>query len=74
MWSSGSQAGTLGHPDPQHYPGWVAPAPLTLRAEVLQVVRECATQYGFGSPFVTEQYLRERTPVLSMSRMDGNQR
>jgi sulfate adenylyltransferase len=54
--------------------GGVAPAPLTLRAEVLQVVRECATQYGFGSPFVTEQYLRERTPVLSMSRMDGNQR
>ena len=53
--------------------GGVEPAPLTLRAEVLQVVRECATQYGFGSPFVTEQYLRERTPVLSMLPMDGGQ-
>ena len=46
--------------------GGVEPAPLTLRAEVLQVVRECAVTYGFGSPFVTDQYLRERTPVMSM--------
>ena len=49
------------------------PAPLTLRAEVLQVVRECAATYGFGSPFVTEKYLRERTPVLCMPAMDGSQ-
>jgi sulfate adenylyltransferase len=49
----------------------VAPAPLTLRAEVLQVVRECAERYGFGSPFVTEKYLAERTPVLSMPAMDS---
>jgi sulfate adenylyltransferase len=53
--------------------GGVEPAPLTLRAEVLQVVRECAEMYGFGSPFVTSQYLRERTPVLSMPAMDGSQ-
>jgi sulfate adenylyltransferase len=51
--------------------GGVAPAPLTLRAEVLQVVRECAERYGFGSPFVTEKYLAERTPVLSMPAMDS---
>ena len=43
--------------------GGVEPAPLTLRAEVLEVVHECADNYGFGSPFVTEEYLRNRTPV-----------
>jgi sulfate adenylyltransferase len=53
--------------------GGVAPAPLTLRAEVLQVVRECAERYGFGSPFVTDKYLAERTPVLSMPAMDARQ-
>jgi sulfate adenylyltransferase len=47
--------------------------PLTLRAEVLQVVRECATTYGFGSPLVTAQYLRQRTPVMSMPAMDGRE-
>ena len=52
--------------------GGVEPAPQTLRAEVLQVVRECAATYGFGSPFVTAQYLRERTPVMSMPALDGN--
>ncbi|MBM3224923.1 MAG: sulfate adenylyltransferase [Candidatus Tectomicrobia bacterium] len=51
--------------------GGIEPAPLTLRAEVLQVVRACAATYGFGSPFVTEQYLRERAPVLSMPAMDA---
>jgi sulfate adenylyltransferase len=53
--------------------GGVEPAPLTLRAEVLQVVRECAAQYGFGSAFVTAQYLKARTPVMSMPAMDGSQ-
>ena len=53
--------------------GGVEPAPLTLRAEVLQVVRECAVTYGFGSPFVTDQYLRQRTPVMSMGTMDVSQ-
>ena len=52
--------------------GGVEPAPLTLRAEVLQVVRACAAQYGFGSPFVTEQYLHERTPVMSMSPLGAS--
>ena len=41
--------------------GGTEPAPLTLRPEVLDVVRECAEAYGFGSPFVTEQY-READP------------
>jgi sulfate adenylyltransferase len=51
--------------------GGVEPAPLTLRAEVLDVVRACAEQYGFGSPFVTDNYLQNRTPVMSMSAIDG---
>ena len=50
--------------------GGVEPAPLTLRAEVLEVVRECALRYGFGSPFVTEEYLQNRTPVMSMTAID----
>jgi sulfate adenylyltransferase len=54
--------------------GGVEPAPQTLRAEVLQVVRQCAEAYGFGSPFVTTQYLRERTPVMSMPAMDTSPR
>lgn len=51
--------------------GGVEPAPLTLRAEVLEVVRECAQRYGFDSPFVTENYLQNRTPVMSMPVMDA---
>jgi sulfate adenylyltransferase len=51
--------------------GGVEPAPLTLRAEVLEVVRACAEQYGGGSPFVTEQYLQHRMPVMSMPAMHG---
>lgn len=50
--------------------GGTEPAPLTLRSEVLEVVRECAETYGFGSPFVTEQYLENRTPVMSMHDMN----
>ena len=46
--------------------GGAEPAPQTLRAETLAIVRQCAEQYGFGSPFVTEQYLRERSPVLTI--------
>ena len=50
--------------------GGVEPAPLTLRPEVLEVVRECADQYGFGSPFVGDRYLTDRTPVMSMHSID----
>ena len=50
--------------------GGEEPAPTTLRAEVLAVVRECADKYGFGSPFVEENYLANRIPVMSMPAMD----
>ena len=51
--------------------GGVDPAPQTLRPEILEVVRDCAQRYGFGSAFVTEQYLQNRTPVMSMHPMGG---
>ena len=68
--------GICGHPDTKQdlagrlirsiIDGGAAPAPQTLRAETLAVTRQCAEQYGFGSPFVTERYLRERTPPLTV--------
>ena len=67
--------GVCGHPDTKQdlagrlirsiIDGGAEPAPQTLRAETLAIVRQCAQEYGFGSPFVTERYLRERTPVLT---------
>ena len=68
--------GFCGHPDTKQdlagrlirsiIDGGAEPAPQTLRAETLALVRQCADEYGFGSPFVTERYLRERTPVLTI--------
>ena len=68
--------GICGHPDTKQdlagrlirsiIDGGAEPAPQTLRAETLALVRQCADEYGFGSPFVTEQYLQERTPVLTI--------
>ena len=52
--------------------GGVEPAPTTLRSEVLEVVRDCAEKYGFGSPFVGEKYLANRTPVMSMPKLELN--
>ena len=52
--------------------GGAEPAPTTLRAEVLSVVRECADKYGFGSPFVGENYLANRTPVMTLPAWDCN--
>ena len=68
--------GICGHPDTKQdlagrlirsiISGGTDPAPQTLRAETLEVVQRCAQQYGFGSPFVTEQYLSQRTPVMTI--------
>ena len=35
-----------------------------------QIAGECAEKYGFGSPFVGEKYLANRTPVMSMPRLE----
>ena len=50
--------------------GGVEPAALTLRPEVLEIVKQCSDRYGFGSPFVGDDYLALRTPVLSMHALD----
>ena len=49
--------------------GGAGPAATTLRPQVLEIVRECAEKYGMGSPFVTPDYLENRTPVITMPEM-----
>ncbi len=44
----------------------VKPPRLIFRPEVFDLVMECAERYGFGSPFVTDEYLEKRTPVFSI--------
>lgn len=44
----------------------VKPPRLIFRPEVFDLVMECAEKYGFGSPFVTDEYLAKRTPVFSI--------
>ena len=49
--------------------GGAGPAATTLRPQVLEVVRHCAETYGMGSPFVTTEYLENRTPVITMPEL-----
>jgi sulfate adenylyltransferase len=44
----------------------VKPPRLIFRPEVFDLVMDCAEKYGFGSPFVTDEYLEKRTPVFSI--------
>jgi sulfate adenylyltransferase len=44
----------------------VKPPRLIYRPEVFDVIMETAEQYGFGSAFVTENYLAKRTPVFTI--------
>jgi len=44
----------------------VKPPRLIFRPEVFDLVMDCAEKYGFGSPFVTDEYLAKRTPVFSI--------
>jgi sulfate adenylyltransferase len=47
----------------------VKPPRLIFRPEVFDLVMECAEKYGFGSPFVTDEYLEKRIPVFSIPPM-----
>ena len=47
----------------------VKPPRLIFRPEVFDLVMECADKYGFGSPFVTDDYLEKRTPVFVIPPM-----
>jgi sulfate adenylyltransferase len=44
----------------------VKPPRLIIRPEVFDTVMECSEKYGFGSPFVTDEYLERRTPVFNI--------
>jgi sulfate adenylyltransferase len=44
----------------------VKPPRLIFRPEVFDLVMSCAEKYGYGSPFVTDTYLKKRTPVFEM--------
>jgi sulfate adenylyltransferase len=44
----------------------VKPPRLIFRPEVFELVMETAEKYGFGSPFVTDNYLEKRTPVFTI--------
>ena len=71
--------GICGHPDRKQdlagtlirsiISGGAGPAATTLRPQVLEIVRHCAEKYGMGSPFVTQEYLDNRTPVITMPEM-----
>jgi sulfate adenylyltransferase len=50
----------------------VKPTQKVMRHEVFEVVMECAAQHGQGSPFVTEEYLRDRRPVFTLNQLEGS--
>ncbi len=71
-------SGFCGH-KPQQFSGTVIrsiiqdgvkPPRLIFRPEVFDLVMESAEKYGFGSPFVTEEYLSKRNPVISVPPME----
>ncbi|MDA8336422.1 MAG: sulfate adenylyltransferase [Peptococcaceae bacterium] len=47
----------------------VKPPRLIFRPEVFDLIAEAAEKYGFGSPFVTDEYLAKRNPVFTMPAM-----
>ncbi|SHF38468.1 sulfate adenylyltransferase [Desulfacinum infernum DSM 9756] len=49
----------------------VKPPRLIFRPEVFDLVMECAEKYGFGSPFVTDEYLAKRTPVFTIPALEA---
>ena len=51
--------------------GGQEPAATTLRSEILEIVKECADRYNSGSPFVTPEYMENRSPVFSLPTLDG---
>ncbi|MBI4317757.1 MAG: sulfate adenylyltransferase [Chloroflexi bacterium] len=44
----------------------VKPTRLIFRPEVFDVLMDCAEKYGFGTPFVTEYYLQNAKPVITI--------
>ncbi len=48
----------------------VKPTRLVMRPEVFDVVMMSAERYGFGNPFVDDQYLLNRNPVMTVPKME----
>ena len=48
----------------------VKPPRLIFRPEVFDLVMESGEKYGFGSPFVTQEYLAKRKPVFTVPPME----
>lgn len=44
----------------------VKPTRLIFRPEIFDIVMECAEKYGFGSPFVTKEYLEKAPPAFTI--------
>lgn len=42
----------------------VKPTRLIFRPEIFDIVMDCAEKYGFGSPFVTPEYIEKGTPAF----------
>lgn len=49
----------------------VKPTQKVMRHEVFDVVMECAAKHGQGSPFVTEEYLKDRRPIFTLGHLEG---
>jgi sulfate adenylyltransferase len=47
------------------------PDPDVFRPEVFQAMLDAGNEHGFGSPFVSEKYLGERTPVFFVPPQEG---
>lgn len=48
----------------------VKPTRLIFRPEIFDLVMECAEKYGFGSPFVTDEYLEKKPDRFTVPPMD----
>lgn len=47
----------------------VKPTRMVMRPEVFDVVMESAAEYGQGSPFVNEEYLKKRLPIFHLAQL-----
>lgn len=50
----------------------VKPTQKVMRHEVFEVVMDCAAEHGRGSPFVTEEYLRDRLPIFTLNQPEDS--
>lgn len=44
----------------------VKPTKMVMRPEVFDILMKAAKEYGFGSPFVTEEYLEKRRKIFDL--------